>query len=464
MPDPPLRAGPPGGPGGDVMEPDTLIRLVRQAGVVGEGGAGFPAHRKYDTRVDTVIANGCECEPLLHSDQYLMAHHAPEIVQALQTLVQTCGAQRGVVAIKRKYDQAARALAPLLEEAGLELARLDDFYPAGDEQVLVYEVTGHSIPPLGLPLEVGALVANVGTLYSVHNALAGRPVTHKLVTITGEVARPGLLRVPVGTRVSECLQACGGLTMPEAVVILGGPMMGRLLAEPGELERAVITKTTGGVIALPRGHYLEQMATRPLEVMRRQAAAACIQCRYCTELCPRHLIGHDFAPHQVMRAFASGHPEASGLEQAALCSECGLCELFSCPMRLSPRRINAALKAGLRQQGRSYQGPRRLRPEQSRLRGFRKIPVSRLALKTAIAGYLDLHPPFAGELEPEAVDIPLGQHIGVPAQATVKVGDRVEAGDCIGEIPPRALGARVHASIPGRVTAVGPSVSIQRAK
>ena len=131
-------------------------------------------------------------------------------------------------------------------------------------------------------------------------------------------------------------------------------------------------------------------------------------------------------------------------------------------MRLSPRRINAALEARFRREGRSYQGPRRLREGQVRLRAFRKIPTTRLALKTAIAGYLELRPQFAGELEPEAVEIPLQQHLGAPARPTVKVGEVVQAGDCIGEIPPRALGARVHASIPGRVTAVGRSVSIQR--
>ncbi len=445
------------------MEADTLIRLVRQAGVVGEGGAGFPAHRKYQAQVDTVIANGCECEPLLHSDQYLMASQAPEIVGALETLVRACGARRGVLALKRKYQEAARALSPLLEKAGLELAGLDDFYPAGDEQILVFEVSGRRIPPLGLPLEVGVLVANVGTLYSVHNALAGRPSTHKLVTVTGEVARPALWRVPLGTRVQECLQACGGATVEDPVIILGGPMMGRFLDHPGEIEQAVITKTSGGVIVLPRGHYLHQMATRSLEAMRGQAAAACIQCRYCTELCPRHLIGHHFQPHRVMRAFASGHLGGPDLEQAALCCECGLCELFSCPMGLSPRRINASLKAGFRREGRTYQGPRRLRREQSRLRHFRKIPAPRLALKTALTPYLEIHPPFAGELTPAAVDIPLGQHLGAPALATVKAGDEVQAGDCIGEIPPRALGARVHASIPGRIRAVGQSVSIQRA-
>ena len=156
------------------MDTDAFIGMIRDAGVVGEGGAGFPAHVKYAASVETVIANGCECEPLLYSDQYVMENHAPEIVGALRALVRATGASRGVIAIKQKYTAAAKAFYPLLDDASLELVQLDNFYPAGDEHVLVHEVTGQTIPPLGLPKEVGALVANVGSLYSVNGALQGQ--------------------------------------------------------------------------------------------------------------------------------------------------------------------------------------------------------------------------------------------------------------------------------------------------
>jgi Na+-translocating ferredoxin:NAD+ oxidoreductase RnfC subunit len=192
------------------MDTDAFIGMIRDAGVVGEGGAGFPAHVKYAASVDTVIANGCECEPLLYSDQYVMEHKPHEIVRALQTLVHATGASKGVIAIKKKYTAAAKAFEPLLKDASLELAQLDNFYPAGDEHILVHEVTGQTIPPLGLPKEVGALVANVGTLYSVNRAVEGGPVTQKVVTVTGEVERPGVLRVPIGTRVADCIAQCGG--------------------------------------------------------------------------------------------------------------------------------------------------------------------------------------------------------------------------------------------------------------
>ncbi len=444
------------------MNIDAFIGMIRDAGVVGEGGAGFPAHVKYATSVETVIANGCECEPLLYSDQYIMQNHAPEIVRALKAVVNATGASRGVIAIKRKYTGAAKAFRNCMDDASLELAQLDNFYPAGDEHILVHEVTGQTIPPLGLPKEVGALVANVGSLYSVNEAMDARPVTHKVVTVTGEVESPGVIRVPIGTRVADCIKQCGGTATDDPVYVMGGPMMGRFLDAPQDLDQAVVTKISGGIIVLPRGHYLHECATLSLEVMRKRAATACIQCRLCTDLCPRYLVGHSFETHKVMRAFGGGEDAAMGAMQALLCCECGVCELFSCPMRLSPRRINAALKGLFSEQGVSYEGLREVRPQQSALRDYRKIPVPRLAIKLGISGYMDIHPDYAGAFEPDVVMIPLSQHIGVPAAAVVKVGDRVRVGDVIGEIPENVLGARVHASISGTVVQVSGSVTIER--
>lgn len=443
------------------MDKSTLLRMVREAGVVGEGGAGFPAHVKYDTRVETVIANGSECEPLLYSDQYIMSHQAEAIVRGLLTVMSTVAATRGVLAIKRKYREISRELQRAAAGTGLELAYLDNFYPAGDEHILVYEITGRTIPPLGLPKDVGALVANVGTLVSVAQALENKPVTHKVVTVTGEVAQPGILRVPIGTRVAEVIEHCGGTITADPVYILGGPMMGRLVDQTEAMSQEVITKTCGGIIVLPRGHYLHECATLSPRAMQKRAATACIQCRYCTDLCPRYLIGHRFETHQVMRAFAGGVDTAPGALQAFLCCECGLCELFSCPMRLSPRRINALLKVKFREQGLQFPGPREVRSDQTVWRPYRKIPPSRLAIKTDLVKYMDIHPEFVGDFTPASVRIPLKQHTGVPAVAQVQTGTRVQPGDLIGEIPSGALGARVHASMAGLVTQVGDLITIE---
>lgn len=439
----------------------TLLQSVRDAGVVGEGGAGFPAHLKYDTAVDMVIANGCECEPLLHTDKYIMRRHATEIVNSLQAVVSAVKARRGIVAVKRKYEDVADNFKNSVRGSGLEIALLDDFYPVGDEQVLIGEITGRTVPPLGLPKEVGVIVSNVGTLYSVSRALKGKPVTHKVVTVTGEVEQPSLLRVPVGTGVEECVRHCGGPVTADPVYMIGGPMMGTMLDAAAEIASAVVTKTTGGIVVLPRGHYLHEAATLTVDIMQKRAAVACIQCRYCTDQCPRFLIGHPFETHKVMRAFSGGINAAIGALQAFMCCECGVCELFSCPMHLSPRRINKLLKLRLIENKVSYSGTLDVNDFQSELRNFRKIPVSRLALKTGIAGYMNIEPKDAEGVVPDRVRIPLQQHIGKEAIPQVETGQEVFPGDLIGEIPDGAPGARVHASIKGIVTEIGRSVAIR---
>jgi len=445
------------------MTKEAFITAVRDAGIVGEGGAGFPAHVKYAASADTVIANGCECEPLLHTDLHHMAHHAQEIARALAGLASVTGAQRGIFALKSKQ----RALIPLVREAcgmfGLEMALLEDFYPAGDEQILVRELTGRSVPPLGIPLHVGCIVANVGTLVAVDAAVQhGRPVTHKSLTVTGEVQRPGIVRAPLGVAMGECLAAAGGSLVKDAVFILGGPMMGRVIVGEEALGQEVVTKTSGGLIVLPRGHPLHLNAVQTAESMRRRAAAACIQCRTCSDLCPRMLIGHPFETHKVMRAFGSGaETESEAGKLAHLCCECGVCEHYACPMQLSPRRINQAVKAALRAANAAYDGSRELREELGAWRALRKIPVQRLAARLGIARYMHLETPDLGEPVPATVRIPLRQHIGAPAEALIKPGDRVRAGQRIGGIPEKGLGASIHASVDGTVTAVDSAVTIK---
>lgn len=442
------------------MDKTTFLQAVKAAGIVGEGGAGFPAHVKYAAEVDTVIANGCECEPLLHTDQHLILGHAAELVDAFLALKEATGAGRAVIALKRKYKQSIAVLTEVIGSRPVELALLDNFYPAGDEQTLVREVTGRSVPPLGLPLHVGCVVANVGTLISTARALGLRgepaPCIRKVMTITGEVKNPGMLEVPMGTALLDCLAAAGGPTVADPVFILGGPMMGRMVESLDDLAKESVTKTSGGLIVLPRGHYLHLNATLSVERMRNRAAAACIQCRCCSEQCPRHLIGHPFETHKVMRAFGSGCELGEQGQQAMLCCDCGVCEHYACPMGLSPRRINQAVKAALREQKIAYSGPRGIIEARTRWREMRKVPVPRLAARLNIARYMELPMAELGSLAPRTVRIPLRQHIGAPAALVVKSGDRVQAGDLIGEIPvgadgKEALSARVHASINGVV-------------
>jgi len=441
------------------MTANEIVHNVRLAGVVGAGGAGFPTHVKLAASVATVIANGAECEPLLRADRALMAARPTEVVAGLRLAMAATGASRGVIALKEDYQEAVTALRPLAHD-GIELHLLGSYYPAGDEFLLVEEITGQVVPEGGLPLHVGVVVNNVGTLANVAQAQRGQPVTQRLLTVTGEVQRPVTLRVPVGTPVRQVLAYAGGTTLPagEFAVLLGGPLMGRLLTGDEALDTPV-TKTTGGVVVLPADHYLVRRKSRPVSTNVRWARSACDQCRDCTELCPRYLIGHDLQPHAIMRVVGLALAEESYIiTSAVMCCECGVCEYYACPLYLSPLEVNREIKRVLAEQGWRNTVHRRENLEPRPMWAYRHVPFDRLLARVNLLHYEHAPVPFEdSDHFPERVIIPLKQHTGVPAEPAVAVGARVRAGDLIGEIPADRLGARVHASIDGVVTAVAPA-------
>lgn len=437
------------------MAEHPVVIAAREAGVVGRGGAGFPTHVKLAGRAEIVIANCCECEPLLYSDAAVMEDHAEALVLGLAAAVSAVGAERGVLAVKRKHGALLARLESLTAESGFELFPMDDFYPAGDEQVLVREVTGRSVPPLGLPSAVDCLVQNAATLVDLAAALDGVPVTSRTLTVTGEVGRPSVFSVPVGTSVRQCIEFCGGTLVADPVVVLGGPMMGRVLDAEDAQAAAVVDKTLSGILVLPRGHHIHATARLDTRVMRRRAAAACIQCRLCSELCPRTLLGHPFATHKVMRAFAlGGELTLTAARQALLCCGCGVCEHVACPMGLSPCTVNSVLKKAFAESKITFSGDRELCRDGAELREYRKVPTARLAARVGISRYMKLRPEKREGFEPEEVRIPLRQHIGLPAVPLCREGDAVKAGDLIGAIPEGGLGAAVHASVSGIVVRV----------
>lgn len=434
-----------------------IIMAARAAGLVGAGGAGFPSQVKLGARAEIVVANAAECEPLLASDMALVLREADLVVRGLRLAMQATGAREGVIGVKAKHRDAIQAL----EGAGrgipgLRLHLLDDYYPAGDEHVLVYETLGRLVPEGGIPLEAGVVVQNVATLAGLARAVDGEPVTWRYVTLTGAVERPATMQLPIGLSLSEALAAAAGPAVSDYEIILGGPMMGRL-AGPDE----VITKTTGGVIVLPSAHPLAIRHRQGLGAILRQAKSACCQCSACTEVCPRHLLGHDIRPHRIMRTAAySAAPPFDGITTAFLCSECGLCWHYACPMGLSPARVNQNLKRQL-SAGNMKNPHRRGALSPSPWRDGRRVPTDRLISRLGLDSF-EGHAPFVQPgLSPNQVSIPLKQHAGASAVAVVKPGDRVKRGDVIGEIPAGALGARVHASIDGVVESVGNRIQIR---
>ena len=296
----------------------------------------------------------------MRTDRYLMRHKAREIVEAAAALFQESGAKSCVIALKKDYTAAIAALQEAIREqsAPITLHLLDSFYPAGDEQILVCEVTGRVVPPAGIPLDVGCVVSNVATIHAVFHAKAGRPFIYKYVTVTGEVNKPAILKVPVGTAVAECLTLAGGTRCADFIVVNGGPMMGAVLSQEEALV-FVVTKTTSGLIVLPKDSFLARHHEISLEHMLNRAKSVCIQCQYCTDFCPRHLLGHPLLPHKIMRRLAlNADLDAmladADIRNAALCCECGICERYACPMGLQPCRVNHLIKDALHKAGIRY--------------------------------------------------------------------------------------------------------------
>jgi len=445
----------------------SIVDKIRDAGIVGCGGAGFPTHAKLKGKIEYLIINGAECEPLLRTDRYIMRNYAPNLVKALVAMKEELGIENVVIALKEHYHDETKALQAAINavNAPIRLHLMESFYPAGDEQTIVYEVTGRVVPPASIPIAVGAVVNNVATVYAISQAMENIPLTQKILTVTGEVKKPTVLCVPVGTSYRECIRLAGGTNSSTYFVVSGGPMMGKPMTME-EADRAVVTKTTSGILVLSADGYHATTNQIDLKRMLRQASVACIQCTNCTQLCPRHMLGHPLRPHMIMRKMATCGDVRQMLDDpdirnAQLCCECGICETYACPMSLFPRKINAMLKGELGKAGIRYQAPQQ-EWDASPLRSGRKAPSDKVAARVGVRKYYNYEITDIISTTVSHVEIPVKMHIGAPSVATVSVGDRVRLGQVIAQPPEGALGAFVHASIDGRVTATGERIVIEK--
>ena len=422
-----------------------LAEQLRECGVVGAGGAGFPTHVKAASRVEYMIANGAECEPLIHKDAELMKHFPAETLAGMLAMMQATGAATGKFGIKSKNAESLHALEAQSDARKVEFVMLGDFYPSGDEFELVYAATGRLIPPAGLPLHVGCVVNNVETLYNVHLAARDIPVTEKFVSIAGAVNEPKSFWAPVGTPFRDLVALAGGAKGPDFAVFVSGLMMGFLTFDLDD----VVTKTTAGLIVLPRDHYLVTRRERPIEQMHHIGKSACDQCSYCTEFCPRYLLGYEVMPHKVMRSLGFTLTGAPNWNQwAELCCACGLCTLYACPEDLYPKEACDQGKHDRRAAGLKFvqQGPVEVHP----MKEYRRVPLSMLRKRLKVEEYEAETPYQKIDHRPAAVRIKLKQHAGAPAQPAIKEGAKVRKGQVIGRVEGGQLGANIHASIAGR--------------
>lgn len=427
---------------------NTKLNKIFQAGVIGAGGGGFPTHVKLNAKAEKIIVNGAECEPLLRVDQQLMHKKAAKMVAGLEVAMEITGAKEALIALKAKYAEAIASLEELIKNKPIKLHILGDFYPAGDEHVTVHEATGNLIPQGAIPLKVGCVVINVETLINISNAMEDKPVTDTYLTITGEVPNPVTLKLPVGTRIIDALKLAD-VNVNNKSVIDGGPMMGKIITDLS----TPITKTTKGLIVLDNEHPLIKKRTKKIDKIVLHSKAACIQCRYCTDLCPRYLLGHKLEPHKIMRALNYVKADEGVMKMALICSECGVCEQYACIADLSPRTVNATIKAKLSQMGIKPDAPP-TEQKVSNLQEHRKIPVKRLIQRLGLGDYDKKAPLNEENYKIEEVKIMLKQHTGAPSTPVVKVGQEVTKGELIAKVEENSLGANIHASINGIVTKV----------
>ena len=314
---------------------EEVVRAVQQAGVVGLGGAAFPAHVKLvppkDTAIELLIINAAECEPYLTSDHRVMVEYPERVIQGIRIMMRALGVKRGVIGIERNKPDAITALDRVLpRDIDITILPLTVKYPQGAEKMLIKALTGREVPSGKLPSSVGAVVQNVGTIACIAEVFeTGLPLVERVVTVTGPGLRqPANLIIPVGTKLSDVIAFCGGLTDDAAEVLFGGPMMG--LPQP-DMDVPVL-KGTSGIVVLTKSQ------------LQRRKPMPCIQCGRCLDACPMFL-----NPSRLGMLAQAGRAEEMQAEHLADCMLCGSCS-YVCPSAIPLSQIFALSKASLRRQ------------------------------------------------------------------------------------------------------------------
>lgn len=428
------------------MQFEALAEIMKNGGVVGAGGAGFPSYAKLNKKADTIILNCAECEPLFRVHRQLLAGYTYEILTALEYVRRAVDADRIIIAVKPSYKDAIEAVKDQAQSfSNVTICPLPEVYPAGDEVVTIYEATGRVVPPGQLPISVGCIVYNVETMLNTYYAIEeNKPVTKKYVTVGGAVKNPVTLHVPLGMKFSELISLAGGATIQDFALLSGGAMTGRL----GKMTE-VVTKTTNAVLVLPKNHpvILKRKSKTTLNIKR--SMSSCCQCSSCTDMCPRYLLGHPIEPHLFMRAVSKGmEQDSKAIINTLYCAQCGICEMYACPQGLSPKSIMGECKDMLRAKG--------LKPEPleaapvSSMRTYRRVQMKRLLSRLGLTEYVVKAPLDESEIKPKEVKLMFSQHIGAPAVPVIKKGDKINIGDLIASAAD-GLSVPVYSSVSGTV-------------
>ena len=307
----------------DDLTPDEIVEIVRDAGIVGMGGAGFPTSVKLKPAkpVDTILLNGCECEPLLTADHRVLLEYADDVIYGLKAIIKAVGAEKGVIVIE---DNKPDAIELMKEKTAaidnIEVVEAKTKYPQGAEKMLIKRVTGRKVPSGGLPADVGCVVSNISTTKAISDAIQkGMPLVERVVTVTGErLKNPGNFIVKIGTNTQDLIDYCGGLVGDDITIKAGGPMMGFVLSD----TNVPIMKGSNGIIAVETDHTKEQ---------------PCIKCGRCMDVCPMELSPLYFAKFADEENW-QGMKDKNVMD----CVECRCCE-YICSSKIP---LVAKIKAG----------------------------------------------------------------------------------------------------------------------
>lgn len=307
----------------DDLTPDEIVEIVRDAGIVGMGGAGFPTSVKLKPAkpVDTILLNGCECEPLLTADHRVLLEFADDVIFGLKAIIKATGAEKGLIVIE---DNKLDAIELMKEKTAgydnMDVVVARTKYPQGAEKMLIKRVTGRKVPSGGLPADVGCIVSNISTTKAISDAIQkGMPLIERVVTVTGEkLKKPGNYIVKIGTNTKDLIDYCGGLTDDDVTIKAGGPMMGFVLSD----LNVPIMKGSNGIIAVETDHTVEQ---------------PCIKCGRCMDVCPMELSPLYFAKYADEENW-QGMKDKNVMD----CVECRCCE-YICSSKIP---LVAKIKAG----------------------------------------------------------------------------------------------------------------------
>ena len=424
-----------------------LKNLMRNLGIVGAGGAGFPSYAKLAEGADLLLINGAECEPLLATDYILLRDELDLVLQGISAVINSTGITKAYIGVKAHNAERLGWHDGEMLADGIYARALPDIYPLGDEISLIYEATGRLIDPGKLPITKGIIVYNVETMYNLARGIRyGEAVTTKWLTIGGEVKTPVVIKVPLGTRIADIFARLNIEVKDGYTVLDGGPSMGKVINP----KTYAVNKTTKGILILPNNSQAILSKLTNLELAVKRAETACCQCTRCTDMCPRHLLGYPLEPHKMVRT-AMGVAEAMPdmVISATLCCGCGVCESLACNQGISPKAVIDNYKRVLSKNRLRFDknGEYEIRSE----RDYRMIPYKKWMSALGVSNY-DKDTDYYGEINDfDRVELTLSRHIGVPSIPAVNDGDIVRAGDLIASAAD-GLSLPQHASISGKVT------------